>query len=395
MSRLVPLAMVLLVLTAGCIETSNAPDAAGTTETTESLTTTETTRATTATGPTPAPNGTLAPGVTGDGIENVSALLGAHAAALRERGFELAVDRRLSADGETRDVDRRTVAAAHLRRVRSRTTSTLAGNRTVRRAWFNETMERMLVRVDARGEVRYHLPTVGSAGSEGRARYVRRFVETRQVADLLRGGEFNVTAVNGSGGDARYTLVGTNFSTDGYYGEREVHVTVSADGVVRVLKATGDTSDGGSFAFGYRVERLGVESVERPDWVAAAPAPIDARPTAGFRNCTSPYLTLHNEGPDTVPAGAVVAVRLNGTEHRATVDSALAPDDRVALYLDADGGLRVADAGDAPADRTPMPKEAEVEVRSDGMILSDGAIGFGCATESEGESESGAAGTSG
>lgn len=392
MSRLRSLLAVLLVVVAGCV---GAPSSPGTVDGTPTGTDVPSATAPRTTSPS-VPNGTLAPGVTGDGLRNASRLLDAHARALRERGFELAIERRFATDDRERTVAYRLAGTPALDRFRQRARSTVAGNETVHRYWLNATMERMLVRVDSGSAERYRIPPVGPAGSEARAYRQRRLVQTRQLEELLRGGDFAVTGVNETATGRRYTLVGHNFSTDGYYGEREVHLTVDGDGVVHVLKAAGDLAGGGSFSFGYRVIRIGVETVDRPDWVGAAPAPIDARPTVGFENCTKPYLTIQNPGPDAIPAGTVIDIQFDGTGYRTSLDSSLSPGGQQALYLTASGTLRVAAVDAVPASRAEMPNEAEFTVTTgDDMLLSAGGIGFGCEAAGEGGGEGSSASGSG
>jgi hypothetical protein len=378
MPRVVPLLLVALVLLAGC---TAAPGA---------QTTSEPTTASPSPGAstTPSvPNGTVAPGVTNDGVENASALLEAHESALRERGFELAVERTMGAGNQTVEIRQRHRVAPNVRQVRTNATSRIAGDRTSYRSWINETMTRMITQTVAGDETRYRVPPVGPAGETGRERRHRRIVETDQTEELLRGGEFEVTGVT-TDGPRLYTLVGAEFPTTERYGERDVRLSVSTDGVIYRLTADGETADGSGYAFNYTLSTLGVDSVERPDWVADAPAVVETRPTLGFENCTTPYLVVENPGPDTLPAGSVVSVTLNDTEHRATLAAALPAGERHALYLDAAGDIRTAAPDDVPADRTPMPKEAQYTVvTGGGMVLASGAGGFSCATESAGGSE--------
>lgn len=339
------------------------------------------------------PNGTLAPGVTNQGIQNRSKLLDAHTHALRERGFELVIERRFSGDSEVRDATYHLTATSDLRRFSQNAPSTVAGNQTTHQSWLNATMERMLVQTSSAGETQYRIPPVGPAGSEARTMQLQRSIQTNQLAELLRGGEFTVTGVNETEETRRYTIVGTNFSTEGYYGEREVRSTVDEDGVIHTLNAAGQ-SRGGSFNFSYHVTRLSVDSVERPEWVKSAPAPIDTRPTVGFQNCTTPYLTIDNPGPDAIPAGTVVTVQLDGTDYHASLDSPLAPGEQKALYLTPSGTLQVAEIDAVPEDRAGMPNEAEFSVTTqEGMLLSAGGIGFDCETASEGTGSSGSSST--
>jgi hypothetical protein len=251
-------------------------------------------------------------------------------------------------------------------------------------------MERMLTRVDSGGETGYRIPPIGAAGERSRERYATHLVQTSRIEQLLRGGEFEITDVTERNDTRLYALVATNFSTSEYYDDREVHLYVSSEGAIHVLKATGETAGEDRFAYGYNVRRLGVETVERPDWVATAPTPIDTRPTLSFEDCTKPYLVLENSGPDELPANSSVSVTLNGTEYRMTLDTGLSADERRALYLAPSGELRTAAPENVPADRQPLPTEAQFTISTgEGMLLTNGGMGFGCESAGAGGSSSG------
>jgi len=274
------------------------------------------------------------------------------------------------------------------------TTRVRGGSNVSERVWLHENTTLALVRVERGGRVQYQASPVGNVSARTRARSAARFVGTRRLADLLRGVDFRVSVANASDGSRRYHLVGSEPSTDGGYGHRNVTMTVDADGVIRSLNASGSLSHGDTFAYGYRVTTLGVDHLGRPDWVASAPRPIDARPTVNAVGCSKAYLTVRNRGPDAIPPGTVVNVTANGTTYDVTLDSGLDAGDKRALYLDGSGALRQADVGSVPDSRTGFPSRAEVVVvTGDGLVLSNGAFGFGCgsanATADGGRSASG------
>lgn len=396
MARLVPIAVLLVVLTAGCIGTTETPGATDTTTATETTTESphETTPATTTADSTTDPTGALAPGVTGEGVENTSRLLDAHAATLLDRGFEVAVEWRNDLDGDTYYYERQLVATPGLQRFRSGSTITMASGESVQHAWLDETTT-LLVRVVANDETEYRTNPVGAVGSERRADFVSWAGEVNRLADLVRDGEFAVTRTNETGDATRYVLAAQDVPATHQFGERDVELTVDEDGVIHRLTATGNLTDGGAFRFTYRVDRLGVESVEEPAWVADAPTPVDARPTLDFENCTTPYLVLQNEGPDALPVGTEVTVTLDGTEYEVALDAPLPAGEERALYLDESGDIRVAPIDAVPATRTAMPNEAEFAITTgEGLLLSQGGMGFGCESASEGSgSGSGSSGS--
>lgn len=341
----------------------------------------------------PLPGGELAPGLTADGVENATALVEAHTAALSERGFELDVERRRVDANGTSGATYRSTATPGFERFHQTATGLDPGSRAIHRSWLDASMDRMLVRVDEDNETSYRIPPVGPVGDDAARKYLLdRHVHRGWLVDLLRAGDFAVSAVRENGEVRRYRLVDADGATAEAVEFEEIHLTVDPDGVVLTLKATGEFRDGDSFTYGYRLVRLGVAELDPPEWVADAPEIVDARPTVGFENCTRPYLEVENPGPDAIPSGSTVTVGFDTATYTADLGSPLRPGEARAISLTAAGSLAVTGPEAVPSNRSAMPNEAEFTVTTaEGMVLSRGGMGFGCERSSEGSARGGSA----
>ncbi|MFB6135203.1 MAG: hypothetical protein ABEJ04_00400 [Halobacteriaceae archaeon] len=376
MPRTPALLAALLLLSAGCI---GGPATGG--ETTTAPTTTTTTTASGAGTSTVAPDA-LPPGVTGDGL-NESALLAAHAETLARRGATVRSNYTVEGAGVDRYDDLRVTERAtvgpNATRLSVRGEIVMDGNRTASAKFANRSL--VLMR-NARGdEARYYGRELPAGERDPTRGLAASAVQRRRLADLLRGGNFSVTAAEGD----RVTLVATTFA-DGEetrYADRRVRLVVDGDGVVRSLVANGTLADGGAFRYEYRVDALGATTVATPAWVASAPEIVHPRLDVGFENCTSPYLRVANRGGDVLPAGTTLTLTTGGETYRIAFESALAPDETRYVYR-ADGQVRVASEAPDPATVDGFGHEAEVNVATaEGFHVLSGGFAFQCATASE------------
>lgn len=387
----IPILIVLVIVIAGCAGLSGptgrpTSPGAGDNTTTSPIT-----------NPTPTlPSGDLAPGLTSKGVENASKLVEAHTATLSERGFELDIQRRRVNENGSSEVTYRMTTTPGLERFRQNATGVEPDSLTVRRSWLNASIKRMLVRIDADGETSYRIPPVGPVGNQQARKYLLdRQVHSGWLVEILRAGDFEVSADRENGEVGRYRLVDSDGAMVDAFDFEEIHATVDANGVVHSLKATGQFRNGDSFTFGYHLVRLGVASLDRPAWVDAAPDIVDTRPTVGFQNCTTAYLEVKNPGPDAIPSGSTVTVEFDSATYTADLENMLHPGEARAIYLTDTGSLEVTDLDDVPSNRSAMPNEAEITITTDeGMVLSRGGIGFGCERASEG-SETGESASAG
>jgi hypothetical protein len=314
-------AVVALLLLAGCAglngatETTTAPEAepsvtaetttavtevTTTTETsTETTTTTETpTEAptTTATGPETGSNGSaLPPGVSGSALENATAVVAAHNESVLERGAvtsgETNLTGTLSGEAFTSSVDETVRLAPGATEMRWTVLgNTTRGNETTRlneRYYANEST--FFSRVERAGEVSV------------------RAVDRSSVLDgLVRNTATKLNVVNATLSNANYTVANvterdgrtltTLVSVNGTYNGRqsrivafEASVTVSESG--RVLSLTRSwTREAGNTTNSYAetIEWSNARPVERPDWTTNATAAVERGDVSDDRTSASP-----------------------------------------------------------------------------------------------------------
>jgi hypothetical protein len=135
--------------------------------------------------------------------------------------------------------------------------------------------------------------------------------------------------------------------------------------------------------------------VDRPAWGADAPRIVSAKLSFDFNNCTRTYLTLDHEEGDTLPAGSVVEVTVNGTDYRTALDTRVPQNGSRHLYLTPDGEFRSATERPATENVADIGNEVSVRVLTDeGLLVTQGSMGFGCESASA-ESGGGGSGASG
>ncbi len=270
MNRLVPIAIVLLTLVAGCTGTTGPSDSTSAATATNATATDSTTNGTTA-GSTTAnattANATRPAWVAANGRVNVQALVDANKKQLQSRGFDLATEFRSTGNHPTL-IKRRSRASANFERFRSRVVQTRNGSQTVQHLWVNETMTRALIRNTSEDGTHYRFRSVGSH-THLRRIWLSWYYGQRRLSGLLADATLTVNGTSAVNGTRRYTLVGSNIS--GYHVRNAtLTLTVSADGAIRRMNESGTFTTGGEFAYHYRAHP-GVDTVKRPDWVASTP----------------------------------------------------------------------------------------------------------------------------
>jgi hypothetical protein len=219
-----------------------------------------------------ATSGDLPPGVNESGIENTTALLQAHQAALVESGFETVVRRNGTGVQANRtvafDQSQRVVAAAGAETYRSRVV--LGGQRTAYNFWSNGSTA--LVRAQVGNRTRYQR-------SSGRP--TTRLTSVGLLGTTVAAGNYTLTAVNGSGDERRITLQTrtlTNASlllpanatnVSGY----ESTLVLDGEGRLRSLEAVANYTIGereARYELRYVLQQAGDVAVERPSWVGTA-----------------------------------------------------------------------------------------------------------------------------
>ena len=382
MNRLVPLAVVLLV-TAGCVGTPVDPGTNSTSTPAGTTSTTETVHETAQT--TVAVDDSFAPGVNATGVTNVSSLLEAHTAALRDRGFRLVVSRtRTGGDGPVFAIEQRTVAEDGLRQYRRATVGQVNGEHHESNQWANATL--ILSRTGNETTTSYDshdLPEWSNRSRDWRATGITQEGDLRA---FLEGGDYSLAKVTHVDGERLATYVATNVTaTDSraQYGDRRVEVVVSDAEYIQEVNVSGTLADSdATFTYEYRVSTLNVEDVSPPQWLADAPTPVHAEVRLGFEGCNGTILTLDHEKGDVVPAGTTVRVTAGGETYRTALDTRLHEGDTRYLVL-IDGEMQIVPKKPAGDTVDSFPHEVSYAITTDtGLRLSSGGMGFECATAS-------------
>jgi len=382
MNRLVPLTTVLLLVVAGCTGAPTDPGSNATSTLTETTSPpTDTISETTQTSV--SVDESFAPGVNATSVANVSALLEAHTATLRDRGFRLVVNRtRTGDDGPVFTVEQQTVAEAGLRQYRRATVGQVDGEHHESNQWANATL--IMSRTSNETTTSYDnhaLPEWSTDSQDWRAHGV---TQTRDLQALLEGGTYTLTGVTQADGERLATYVATNITTAdsrAQYGDRRVELVVSDSGYIRSVNASGTlAASDATFTYGYRVAILGVEDVSTPAWVAAAPTPVNAEVRLGFEGCNGTVLTLNHKKGDIVPAGTTVRVTAGDETYQATLDTQLHEGESRYLAL-VDGNLQIVSKKPAAATVDVFPHEVSYAITTEsGLRLSSGGMSFNCVT---------------
>lgn len=219
-------------------------------------------------------NDAAPPGVSDGELSNRTALLAAHEEALVSAGFEHSARVNATAIRRTQN-GQRTVPVAR----QQSTTVAEDGSYRYRLvnggtgaqidAWANQSTE--VGRIQVGGQTRYQTGDPQPPGRLSGRAFLRPYL----------GGELEVESTNESDGRTYYTLVSTTSdppegtlpanATD--VENYQSRVVVDGEGRIHALTATADYTIQGEQAtldVRYRLERMGVDSVERPGWVDEA-----------------------------------------------------------------------------------------------------------------------------
>lgn len=272
MRRPALLAVALLVVLAGCTGTTPPGESPETTQPTTAAATTTATPTTTAE--------PLAPGVTAAGVENASALVDAHVAALNASGYatrvRVAVAVRFGESNgtfgsETDTAVRATPGMATASRRMTHVERDGSHARTsTHETWSNGTVG--LLRV-AQGD-RTAYERLDPAGPGGTAERRQRLAHAVTLQDFLARGDYEVAATTMASDSTRLTLVAEGPADDaGNVTDFSATAVVDGDGRIHRLNATATGPAGDheqTTTVEYRLVEVGVERVERPAWVDEA-----------------------------------------------------------------------------------------------------------------------------
>jgi hypothetical protein len=354
------LAVTALVLLAGCSlpasQTTTATDSTADTTTGDADTTT--TDADTTTAPE-----LLAPGITGEGIVDRSALFDAHRTALLADGAVIVLNvSTTGGDGpELRTDSRVSLAPGGESAAVHGTGLDAEGQVQSVDAWLNRTLT--VFRFGADGDTEYRVLERAAAPDElVWAGDLRAYVDPVAAA-------FAVTGVETRDGTRFATLAAEVDLVENASGvDTAVELVVDERGVVRSATVDQRQPDGQRHLLSYRVARLGTTG-DRPPWVDRVPAGafLDADLDAEVLDGT--VLRLHNGGPDAVPAGTTVTVIAGGVAYDATLGAVAAGETRY-LWVDDGGTLTASDDRPAAGSGRQLGGRAVVTVETaDGVTL--------------------------
>lgn len=373
------LSLAALVVLAGCGGNGGATTTDAPTETT------------TADGTTVGPDGQLAAsdlpaGLSPDGINNGTALVEAHEAALAESGAKstFAVRVRSGAGNQTSLVTQTRGADGSLL-LEQRVDAGFVTQRVD--LYANETTT--FQRTNASAGVGYSVFDRGD--------YVNRAENTRQLPTYLDATNFTVEGVAERDGETVVRLRATEISNRSALRLRDSiavenfsgTAVVDLDGRIHSLELNYDLSSGGQAidqTVTYDLETVGVETVERPDWTATATE--EATIADVTFDSAGGVVTVTNEGGDAIPAGTRIGVvsRADGESFAATLESELAPGETAYVYRnDTSARQGTVVVGSAPTGvGTGLSGEVIVTVSSsDGLeIVATGAAELGTTSAS-------------
>ena len=129
-------------------------------------------------------------------------------------------------------------------------------------------MTQALIETTDENGTHYQFRTVGPH-TRLRGETMPEYYGENRLPALLGDATLVVNGTNTVNGTKQYILVGSNISSDAVRNV-SLNLTVSEGGAIRQMNESGEFTDGGTFAYQYRA-RLGVETVESPNWVTTAP----------------------------------------------------------------------------------------------------------------------------
>jgi hypothetical protein len=168
----------------------------------------------------------------------------------------------------------------------------------------------------------------------------------------------------------------------------EGRLVVNESGQIQDVTVT-LTQDGDQVTYSYELQQVGVESVQKPDWVNDVPPGATLQTQLSVTVENNSYLVVEHSEGDVVPRGTTVQVKSNGTTDTVRLNSSLSAGDRRYLYFDTSSqDLQVtADRPDSSA-VSPVTSPTSVEITTEGgVILHSGSMGW--ASESAGASDAG------
>lgn len=318
--------LTAMILVAGCLggnPGTTTTRTAQTTNTAYSTTVTTATTATTATRTTVSPDeADLPPGVTADGISNVSALLSAHKSSLSKSGFRFEARSSNRRDGKTTAIMHgRATAGLSTRLVMLNKTGDPAYHSTT---WRNESTTIMRVTSGNRTHYReYHYR--GSA-----------VAQSNTIRSMFQSGDLSIQRVEHVGNQTVTILHGDRYSGTRLENVSDYSATLAVDSTGRVHEFHWHfVTDEQTRTVDFDLTATHSDAIERPDWVDKAERAI----RADIRTSTdSGRLVISNRGGDVLPPGSKLELVHDGTTYTATFDHSLKSGEKAYFYFPNDGG---------------------------------------------------------
>lgn len=290
----------------------------------------------------------LPPGVDASGVENASALVAAHRAALAETGYVYRVRYAASADSEfSQQGTSRAVVAKNHAPIRVRSVSDVQFDNRTERArtdvWANESVALYEYRTRNRTVYQESNATVSPAGRDPFARpgtldVVDQASMSSLVGLALRSGEYEVAATESRSGSTLTTLRAAtpnrSFEGLGNVSTYDGTLVVDERGRVHRLSLSVETERTDS-SYELELAKLGSVVVEYPPWADRALEAVNADVDI---DSTGNHFVVSNRGGDRLPPGTEVRVGHDATNVTLELDRPLAPGKEAYVYFPADGG---------------------------------------------------------
>lgn len=367
--------LVAMLLLAGCIG-SLSTDTASTTTDGRIPATTDTTQTTVE-----STDEALPPGVTEDGVSTASALLAAHASALKETSYGFEYRSITEVDGGTNATatQRGTVSAGfasfELRSVHG------DANRYRSTLWANDSV--LLTKRTADGTTWYDERT---RNERLEAELDSAVTKTETLSVLLRSGTFEIAGTDRSAGRTLTTLRATEPAGGTRYENAtdfDATLVVDSSGRVHEFHRTVVTETS-ILRQDFELSVLDAATVERPEWAGNALATTTANIDV---DSTTDAIRFEHAGGEDLPAGSTVRIDHDGDAHTLELAAPLGTGESVYIYYPGDGGAPVLVADeptDARAERIDGEYSITVLDPNGNAVLSMGfSVGY---AESSGDS---------
>lgn len=310
------------------------------------------------------------PGISEDGIENVSALLDAHAAAVEAEGADTVTNVSVSAPSSSL-TSNATVRIGADGTITTRTTNDVGAVTAEAYQYTNGSMS--AVRQVAPSGERTSAFTAGC--------YVRQQASVEAFAGYLASGDFAPTSVD----DGLVTLTADGIDEDageegltGNVTAYDATVVVDDEGRVRSFEATVSSVSQGAestIEIDYEMTEVGVDTVERPSWAADAFADAEIARLSYER--VDGAVAITNEGETAIPAGSSIAVASaeglgpNADQYVVQTSEPIEPGETAYVYrTSADAAQGSVSVGERPdADTAPVEGDLQIVVQNENGIV--------------------------